>query len=196
VLFTNPTGSSGRGAEFAEIKGKWGAIDYHDLMTFVDAALQQIDFVDENRLGVIGGSYGGFMTNWIIGHTDRFKAAVSLRSMSSWFSVAIGDNAHGYAQSNIGTDAWTNSDLFWEQSPLKYADQVKTPTLFLHSEEDYTAPMWEGVQMHSALQYFNVPTRMVIFKDENHNLSRTGKPVNRIKRLTEITGWFDKYLKQ
>jgi dipeptidyl aminopeptidase/acylaminoacyl peptidase len=196
VLFTNPTGSTGRGVEFTEIKGKWGTVDYRDLMAFVDAALQQIDFIDANRLGVTGGSYGGFMTNWIIGHTDRFKAAVSQRSMSSWFSVAIGDNAHSYAFSNIGTDAWTNSDLFWEQSPLKYADKVKTPTLFIHSEEDYTAPMWEGVQMYAALQYFDVPARMVLFRGENHSLSRTGKPVNRIKRLAEITGWFDKYLKQ
>ncbi|MDR2139301.1 MAG: S9 family peptidase [Tannerella sp.] len=196
VLFTNPTGSTGRGVEFTDIKGKWGAVDYRDLMAFVDAALQQIDFIDGNRLGVTGGSYGGFMTNWIIGHTDRFKAAASQRGMSSWFSVAIGGNAHDYAFSNIGTDAWTNSDLFWEQSPLKYADRVKTPTLFIHTEEDYTAPMWEGIQMYSALRYFNVPARMVLFKDENHSLSRSGKPVNRIKRLAEITGWFDTWLKQ
>jgi dipeptidyl aminopeptidase/acylaminoacyl peptidase len=196
VLFTNPTGSTGRGASFAEIKGKYGTVDYNDVMSFVDAALQQTDFIDENRLGITGGSYGGFMSNWAIGHTDRFKAAVSQRSIASWFSISnSSDIGHTFTLSNIGADAWTNSERLWEQSPLKYADKVKTPTLILHSDQDYRTPLWDGLQMYYALQYFNVPTRMVIFKGENHNLSRSGKPENRIKRLAEITGWFDKYLK-
>ncbi|MDR1646074.1 MAG: S9 family peptidase [Tannerellaceae bacterium] len=196
VFFTNPTGSSGRGYDFGNLRGKFGTIDYRDLMTFTDAVLEQTDFIDENRLGVTGGSYGGFMTNWIIGHTNRFKAAASQRCASSWISYfTTADIGYTFTQSNLTTDPWKNSDLLWERSPLKYADQVKTPTLFIHSEEDYRCPLSEGLQMYYALQYFEVPTRMIIFKDENHELSRSGKPINRIKRLEEITQWFDNYLK-
>jgi len=197
VLFTNPTGSDGRGSKFADIRGKVGGIDYREIMTFVDSALYKTDFIDENRLGVVGGSYGGFMTNWIIGHTNRFKAAASLRGISSWLTHSnTSDIGHTYTYSNMGTDAWKNSQFLWDSSPLKYADKVKTPTLFLHSDEDYRCYLAEGLQMYYALQYFEVPSRLVIFKGENHELSRSGKPLNRIKRLEEITSWFDKYLKQ
>ncbi|MDR2120574.1 MAG: S9 family peptidase [Tannerella sp.] len=196
VFFTNPTGSAGRGYDFGNLRGKFGTIDYRDIMSFVDAVLEQTDFIDENRLGVTGGSYGGFMTNWIIGHTNRFKAAASQRCASSWLSYSnTADIGHTFTLSNLGTDVWNGFDELWDRSPLKYADRVKTPTLFIHSEEDYRCPLGEGLQMYYALQYFEVPTRMVIFKNENHNLSRSGKPVNRVKRLEEITAWFDKYLK-
>jgi dipeptidyl aminopeptidase/acylaminoacyl peptidase len=195
VLFTNPTGSDGRGSQFSDIRGKVGDIDYRDLMTFVDAALEQIDFIDENRLGVTGGSYGGLMTNWIIGHTNRFKAAVSQRSISSWLSFSnTSDIGYTFTDRYWGTDIWKNERLLWDRSPLKYADQVKTPTLFLHSEEDYRCWLVEGLQMYYALRYFDVPSRIVLFKGENHELSRSGKPLNRIKRLDEITRWFDQYL--
>jgi dipeptidyl aminopeptidase/acylaminoacyl peptidase len=196
VLFTNPTGSDGRGSKFSDIRGKVGGIDYRDLMTFVDTALRKAAFIDENRLGVVGGSYGGLMTNWIIGHTNRFKAAASLRGISSWLSFSnTSDIGHTFTYNYWGTDIWKNERLLWEGSPLKYANQVKTPTLFLHSDEDYRCWLAEGVQMYYALQYFEVPSRMVVFKGENHELSRSGKPLNRIKRLDEITRWFDKYLK-
>lgn len=197
VLFTNPTGSDGRGSQFADIRGKIGSIDYRDIMTFLDAALKKTDFIDEDHMGVTGGSYGGLMTNWIIGHTNRFKAAASQRSMSSWLTFSnTSDIGHTFTYNYWGTDIWKNGQLLWDNSPLKYADQVKTPTLFLHSEEDYRCWLVEGLQMYYALQYFEVPSRIVLFKGENHELSRSGKPLNRIKRLSEITGWFDKYLKQ
>jgi len=196
VLFTNPTGSDGRGSTFADIRGKVGGIDYREIMTFVDSALVKTAFIDENRLGVVGGSYGGFMTNWIIGHTTRFKAAASLRGISSWITHSnTSDIGHTYTYNNMGTDTWKNSQFLWDSSPLKYADKVKTPTLFLHSDEDYRCWLGEGLQMYYALQYFEVPSRLVIFRGENHELSRSGKPQNRIKRLEEITSWFDKYLK-
>lgn len=196
VLFTNPTGSDGRGSKFSDIRGKVGGIDYRDLMTFVDTALYKSAFIDGKRIGVVGGSYGGLMTNWIIGHTNRFKAAASLRGISSWLSFSnTSDIGHTYTYNYWGTDIWKNEPLLWEGSPLKYANQVKTPTLFLHSDEDYRCWLAEGVQMYYALQYFEVPSRMVVFKGENHELSRSGKPLNRIKRLDEITRWFDKYLK-
>jgi dipeptidyl aminopeptidase/acylaminoacyl peptidase len=195
VIFTNPTGSSGRGQAFADLRGKFGTADYNDLMRFVDAALEQTDFIDKDRLGVTGGSYGGLMTNWIIGHTDRFKAAVSQRGISSWLTFSnTSDIGHSFTRSYTGTDAWTDSALLWEQSPLKYADKVVTPTLFIHSEQDYRCWLAEGIQMYYALRYFETPARMVIFRNENHELSRSGKPANRIKRLDEITRWFDKYL--
>ncbi|MDR1716397.1 MAG: S9 family peptidase [Prevotella sp.] len=195
VLYTNPTGSNGRGNAFTDLRGKFGSVDYNDLMAFVDAAIEQVPFIDRERLGVTGGSYGGYMTNWIIGHTNRFKAAASQRSISSWISFSnTSDIGHTFTESYIGHNLWTNSELLWEQSPLKYADQVNTPTLFLHSDQDYRCWLVEGVQMYYALQYFEVPTRLIIFNNENHELSRSGKPTNRIKRLDEITRWFQKYL--
>jgi dipeptidyl aminopeptidase/acylaminoacyl peptidase len=196
VLFTNPRGSDGRGSEFADIRGKVGAADYSDLMAFTDAALEQVDFIDRERVGVTGGSYGGIMTNWIIGHTDRFKAAVSQRGISSWLTFSnTSDIGYTFTYNYWGTDIWKDGAKLWDGSPLKYADRVKTPTLFIHSEEDYRCWLVEGIQMYYALQYFNVPSRIVVFKNENHELSRSGKPANRIKRLEEITGWFDTYLK-
>jgi dipeptidyl aminopeptidase/acylaminoacyl peptidase len=195
VIFTNPTGSDGGGNAFANIKGKYGETDYRDLMTFVDAAISAFDFIDAARIGVTGGSYGGFMTNWIIGHTDRFKAAASQRSIASWISFSnTTDIGYTFIQSQIGGDAWTNHEGLWAQSPLKYADRVTTPTLFIHSDEDYRCWQSEGIQMFYALKYFEVPSRLVLFKGENHELSRSGRPLNRIKRLQEITAWMDTYL--
>ncbi|KAA6312961.1 Dipeptidyl-peptidase 5, partial [termite gut metagenome] len=116
VLFTNPTGSDGRGSVFADLRGKFGAIDYNDIMAFVDAALKQVDFIDESRVGVTGGSYGGFMTNWIIGHTNRFKAAASQRGIASWVSFSnTSDIGHTFTFSNIGTDVWKDNQLLWDQ---------------------------------------------------------------------------------
>jgi dipeptidyl aminopeptidase/acylaminoacyl peptidase len=196
VFFTNPAGSSGRGSEFSNIRGKVGQIDYNDLMAFTDAVLAQVDFIDANRLGVTGGSYGGLMTNWIIGHTNRFKAAVSQRGISSWLTFSnTSDIGYTFAYNYWGTDIWKNGPALWDASPLKYADRVKTPTLFIHSEQDYRCWLVEGLQMYYALQYFNIPSRIVVFENENHELSRSGKPQNRIKRLEEIKEWFDNYLK-
>lgn len=197
VFYTNPRGSSGRGSEFSDIRGKIGVADYNDLMDFTDAVLNQFDYIDVERLGITGGSYGGLLTNWIIGQTDRFKAAASLRGISSWLTHSnTSDIGHTYLYNYWGTDIWKNGQLLWYRSPLKYADRIKTPALFLHSEEDYRCWLVEAVQIYYALQYFEVPTRLVIFKDESHGLSRSDKPSGRIKRLEEITGWFDRYLKQ
>ncbi len=197
VIFANPHGSGSNGNNFANLKGKFGGPDYDDLMAFVDAAIEQADFIDKERLGVTGGSYGGVMTNWIIGHTNRFRAAASQRSISNWISLtALSDIGYSFVDGYSGTDIWGNTDLLWKQSPLAYADKVTTPTLFIHSDEDYRCPLPEGLQMFSALRYHQVPARIVIFKGENHELSRSGRPKNRIRRLQEITNWFDHYLKK
>ena len=196
VIFCNPTGGDGGGNEFADIRGRYGSQDYRDLMDFVDTALERCDFIDRERLGVTGGSYGGFMTNWIIGHTGRFKCAASQRSISNWVSFGnTSDIGHRFAKDQTAATAWEGVEKAWEQSPLRYAGRVTTPTLFIHSEEDYRCPLPEGMQMFYALKVHGVPARMCIFKGENHELSRSGRPQNRVRRLREITEWMEKYLK-
>ncbi|MDR1834900.1 MAG: S9 family peptidase [Fusobacteriaceae bacterium] len=196
VFFCNPRGSDGKGDAFADIRGKYGTIDYDDLMKFTDAVLAKYPAIDSGRLGVTGGSYGGYMTNWIIGHTDRFKCAASQRSIANWISK-FGTTDIGYyfnADQNQSTP-WINHDKLWWHSPMKYADQVKTPTLFIHSEQDYRCWLAEGIQMFTSLRYHGVEARLCMFRGENHELSRSGKPKHRIRRLEEITNWFEKYLK-
>ena len=196
VFFCNPRGGDGKGNEFADIRGKYGTIDYEDLMNFTDMVVKEYSFIDRERLGVTGGSYGGFMTNWIIGHTQRFKAAASQRSISNWISF-FGTTDIGYFFATDQNDAtpWSDFEKLWFHSPMKYADKAVTPTLFIHSEEDYRCWLPEGLQMFTSLKYHGVDARLVMFKGENHELSRSGKPKHRIKRLKEITNWFDKYLK-
>lgn len=196
VIFSNPRGGDGRGNTFMDIRGKYGTVDYEDLMEFTDECLDRFPQIDKNRLGVTGGSYGGFMTNWIIGHTDRFKCAASQRSISNWISK-FGTTDIGYffnSDQNASTP-WENHDKMWWHSPLKYADKCTTPTLFIHSECDYRCWLAEGLQMFTALKYHGVDAKLCMFKGENHNLSRNGKPKHRVKRLSEMTEWFEKYLK-
>lgn len=196
VMFCNPRGSDGRGDEFADIRGKYGTIDYEDIMEFVNVVLEKFSFVDGNRLGVTGGSYGGFMTNWIIGHTDRFKAAASQRSIANWISkFGTTDIGYYFVEDQQAATPWTNFEKLWFHSPMKYADRVNTPTLFIHSEEDYRCWLAEGLQMFTSLKYNGVEAKFVMFRGENHELSRSGKPKHRIRRLKEISDWFDKYLK-
>lgn len=196
VFFMNPRGSDGRGNEFLDIFGKYGTIDYEDIMTFTDRVLEKYPQIDEARVGVTGGSYGGFMTNWIIGHTKRFKCAATQRSISNWISFTnTSDIGTYFGPDQIQGDVWESPEKLWWHSPIKYADQVKTPTLFIHSNEDYRCPLEQGIQLFTALRNFGVESKFVMFKGENHELSRSGKPRHRIRRLTEITKWMDQYLK-
>lgn len=195
VFFCNPRGGDGRGNAFADIRGKYGTIDYDDLMKFTDVVLEKYP-IKADRVGVTGGSYGGFMTNWIIGHTDRFRCAASQRSIANWISK-FGTTDIGYyfnADQNASTP-WINQEKLWWHSPMKYADKAKTPTLFIHSEEDYRCWLAEGIQMFTALKYHGVEARLCMFRGENHELSRSGKPKHRVRRLEEMTNWFEKYLK-
>ena len=199
VFFTNMRGSDGKGDEFADIRGKYGTVDYEALMDFTDAVIKAYPAIDTARICETGGSYGGFMTNWIIGHTDRFCCAASQRSIASWISFSFISDIGEY----FGPDQCGGTGLFgeentahlWDRSPLKYAENVKTPTLFIHSDEDYRCPLPEGMQMMQSLAVRGVETRMVIFHGENHELSRGGKPLHRVRRLTEITDWFNKHTK-
>lgn len=192
VFFCNPRGSGGRGDAFADLRGRYVSIDYADLMTFADLVLTAFPSIDPSRVCVAGGSYGGFMVNWMIGHTNRFAAAASQRSIANWTSKCLTtDIGYYHNPSQIDGDPWKTPKRFWEKSPLKYAPEVRTPTLFIHSDEDYRCWMAEGLQMFAALKMHGIPTRMCLFSGANHELSRSGKPVNRIRRLREITDWFD-----
>lgn len=198
LVYTNPRGSSGRGNGFADLRAKYGTVDYDDLMATVDEALRRYPFLDAERVGVMGGSYGGFMTNWIIGHTDRFRAAVSQRSIANWTSkFCTTDIGYLFNHDQMGADPWKEggSEKLWWHSPLHYADRVKTPTLFIHSDEDYRCWLAEGLQMFTALRYHGVESRLVLFRGENHELSRSGKPKHRLRRLREIHAWFDRHLR-
>ena len=194
VFFCNPTGSDGRGNDFADIRGKYGTVDYQNIMDFTDAVLAAWPAIDPARVGVTGGSYGGFMTNWIIGHTDRFVCAATQRSISNWISFwGVSDIGPRFAEDQAGADIFTGMEKLWQHSPLKYAGNVTTPTLFIHSDADYRCPIEQGLQLYTALVQRGVPARLCWFKGENHELSRSGKPKHRLRRLTEITNWMEKY---
>lgn len=198
VFLCNPRGGEGRGDEFADLRAKYGTIDYQDLMEFTDHVLKLYPAIDEKRLGVTGGSYGGWMTNWIIGHTKRFAAAVSLRSFSNWLSD-FGCSEIGFSfdvNENAGKTPWTAPKELWERSPVAYADQAVTPTLFIHSLMDYNCPLSESMQMFACLKYHGVPSKAFLFEGESHELSRSGKPLHRVRRLREMLAWFNQYLKE
>ncbi len=203
VFYTNPHGSGGHGIEYAaSIFGGYGGKDFEDLMAFTDEVLKRYPDVDGDRLAEMGGSYGGFMTNWVVGHTDRFACCVSQRSISNWVSMfGVADIGYYFADDQTRGWPWGETDgtpnvvAMWDQSPLKYADRVKAPTLFLHSDADYRCPLEQGMQMFTALQLHGVPTRLTVFKGENHELSRSGKPQARVRRMAEIADWCARWLK-
>ncbi len=196
VVFSNPSGSSANGDDFADIMGVYGGPDYNDLMNVMDTAIDRYDFIDEDKLGVTGGSYGGYMTNWVIGHTDRFDGAVSFRSISNWISkFATTDIGYYFVEDQILSNPWEDVDKLWDRSPMKYADKVTTPTMFITSRKDYRCWEAEAIQMFTSLKYHGVDSKLVLFEDENHNLSREGKPKQRMKRLEEMLDWFDEYVK-
>lgn len=194
VFFCNPRGSDGKGNAFADIRGKYGTIDYDDIMAFTDKVIKKYPQIDHKRVFVTGGSYGGFMTNWIVGHTDRFKAAATQRSISNWLSFyGTSDIGFYFAKDQTGSHPNLDTEKMWEQSPLKYALNVKTPLLFIHSDQDYRCPIEQAMQFYAVIKERNVPSRFVWFKEETHELSRSGKPQGRVKRLEEITNWFESY---
>jgi dipeptidyl aminopeptidase/acylaminoacyl peptidase len=195
VFFCNPRGSTGYGERFerGEINN-WGGMDYQDIMAGVDAALKKYPWIDASKLGVTGGSYGGYMTNWIVSHTNRFKAAVTLRSVSNFISdEGTRDGAYGHEEYFKGL-LFDDFEQYWDASPLKYARDVHTPTLVLHSDNDFRVPIEQGEQWFRALQHYGVPSELVLFPRENHNLTRTGEPKHLVESLNWQLYWFDRYL--
>ncbi|HEX2912114.1 MAG TPA: S9 family peptidase [Chloroflexia bacterium] len=194
VLYTNPRGSVGYGYDFgASIYNDWGHHDYDDIMAAVDYVIGQ-GYIDTSRMGVTGGSYGGYMTNWIIGHTDRFKAALSQRCVSNLVTMyTLSDISFGFVESEFEGDIWSNPRI-WECSPMAHANKVKTPTLLLHSEADFRCPIEQAEEFFFALKRNGCEVQLVKTPGEDHNLSRSGSPDHRVGRLRRISEWFEKYL--
>lgn len=195
VFFTNPRGSTGYGQEFERgIKNNWGKMDYTDIMTGLDVAIEKNSWIDPARLGVTGGSYGGFMTNWIVGHTNRFQAAVTLRSVVNLISdEGTRDGAYGHEEDFNGL-LFDHFEEYWAASPLKYAKNVKTPTLVLHSDNDLRVPLEQGEQWYRALKLYGVTTELVVFPRENHNLTRTGEPKHIVESMKWQLYWFARFI--
>jgi acylaminoacyl-peptidase len=195
VFFCNPRGSTGYGEKFERgIMNNWGGMDYQDIMSGVDAVLKQNPWIDDQKLGVTGGSYGGFMTNWIVSHTNRFRAAVTLRGISNFISDdGTRDGAYGHEEDFKGM-VFDDFDQYSDASPLRYAKDVKTPTLILHSDNDFRVPIEQGEQWFRALKHYGVNAEIVFFPRENHNLTRTGEPKHLVESLNWQSYWFERFL--
>lgn len=196
IVYTNPRGSMGYGEEFAEaIRGDWGNHDFADLMSAVDTVLSQ-ERLDPGRIGVAGGSYGGYMTNWIVTQTHRFKAAVAMRGISNLYSF-FGTSDGGFLHAEeYGGPPWELPEKYLKQSPISFVANVETPLLLIHSDEDFRVPIEQGEQFYTALKFLQRKVRMVRFLTETHELSREGEPWHRVIRLDYILDWFQEYLKK
>lgn len=198
VIYTNPRGSAGYEETYTQaVMRHYGEVDHEDFMDFTNEALKKYPWIDETRVGLTGGSYGGYTTNWIITQTNRFKAAVTCRSICNWVSkFGVSDIGFMQPESISGEKTYWGESLVeqMKHSPLYYVDNVKTPCLIIHSEQDYRCPMAEAEQWFTALKLLGVETEMVRFPDENHELSRSGKPKHREERLEHILRWFKEHL--
>ena len=194
VFYTNPRGSLGYGEEFtAQISGHWAERDYADILESVDFVLKAFPFTDAGRLGIFGGSYGGYMTNWTVSHTDRFKAAVSERSIVNWYSFAgVGDIAgwQWISRHDVGRgkDPWDAADLYLEKSPIHHTKNVSTPLLLIHSDSDWDCTLDHAEQLFVALKRLKKEAKLVIFPGENHYLSWTGRPRHRVGAPASLPG--------
>ncbi|NOQ39044.1 MAG: prolyl oligopeptidase family serine peptidase [Anaerolineales bacterium] len=195
VFFANPRGGQGYGEEHSKaIWNNWGTVDYEDIMAWTEF-VSKLSYVDSERLGVTGGSYGGYMTNWIIGQTNRFQAAVTQRSVSNLISMYGSSDLNWAFQFEFGNQPpWENLENYWRQSPLKHIGNAQTPTLVIHSENDLRVAIEQGEQVFVALKKLGVDTEMIRYPDEPHGLSRAGRTDRRIDRLNHIVRWFNKYL--
>lgn len=195
VVYANPRGSQGYGEEFlACTRGAWGEADMPDLMAVVDAVIDR-GIADPDRLGVCGGSYGGYMTNWIIGHTTRFRAAVSMRCVSNLLSMyGTSDIGVSFNEWEIGATPWEDRERYLHLSPLMYAPQMHTPLLLLHAEEDWRCPIEQAEQLFAWLRRLGRTVELVRFPGEGHNLTRSGRPRHRLEHLEHELRWFNTYL--
>jgi dipeptidyl aminopeptidase/acylaminoacyl peptidase len=195
IFFTNPRGSASYGEEFANaVRHHFGEKDYEDVMHAADVAASW-DWVDPQRMGIMGGSYGGYMTNWTITHTDRFAAACTQRSISNLYSFAgTSDVGPEFSQDEYGALPWTDEETLMAKSPIRYVKNVKTPTLILHQEKDHRCPIEQAEQLYTALVILEVPVKFVRFPEEGHEMPRSGQPQRRVNRMHHILNWFTKYL--
>jgi dipeptidyl aminopeptidase/acylaminoacyl peptidase len=193
VLYLNPRGSNGYGQKFTDgTINEWGGGDYRDLMAGVDETLKRNNWVDANRLAVTGGSYGGFMTNWIITQTPRFRGAVAVASLSNLISFYSTSLYQDLIHAEFGGFPWDNFDALWQWSPLRFARQVQTPTLFIHGENDNDVHITQAEEMYMALKRRGVETVLVRYPREGHGLR---EPKHRVDALERTLAWFDRYVK-
>ena len=195
VLFTNPRGSSGYGRDFSlAVRGDWGRVDSLDIMAGVDALIAK-GYIDESRLGVTGGSYGGFMTNWLLGHQTRFKAGVTDRCVSNLASMfGTSDVGWSFGEDDFEAVPWDNLEKLMFHSPITYVKNIQAPLLIVHSEQDLRCSMEQAEQLFIALKYLGREVRFVRFEGQSHGLSRGGHPRMRLERLRHGLQWFEEHL--
>jgi dipeptidyl aminopeptidase/acylaminoacyl peptidase len=202
VLFSNPRGGSGYSEDWGRaIRGMgddegpgWGSVDYEDVMGVVDTALEKFPFLDADRLGVLGGSYGGYLTSWVVGHTKRFRAALSERSVNHLVSAFGSSDLFWVFERQFGGPMWENVDAWLRMSPATYARDIETPLLVVHSENDLRCNIEQGEHLFTVLRLLGKETEMLRFPAEGHELSRSGSPIHRVQRFEAILEWFGRYL--
>jgi dipeptidyl aminopeptidase/acylaminoacyl peptidase len=203
VLYANPRGSSGYSEDWGRaIRGPvgnagpgWGSVDYDDLMAVTDEAIKRFGFIDAERMAVMGGSYGGYMTSWIVGHTDRFRCAISERAVNDIASEDGSSDIGGFFKGYIGAYPWDAPEVYRAISPLTYAAQITTPLLILHSEEDLRCPINQGEQLFTMLRALGREVEFVRFPAESHELTRSGSPTHRVQRFELILEFLGKHLR-
>ena len=196
VLFTNPRGSHGYGQAFmGAIRGDWGHLDFQDLMAAVDHVAAQ-GGVDPERLAVMGGSYGGYMTIWALAHTDRFRCGISDRCVSNLLSMYGTSDGLGmlFTEYEVGATPWEDPQRYLEHSPVTHAPRIRTPLLLLHGEQDYRCPIAQSEELYTALKRLGREVVLVRFPGEGHELSRSGRPRHRHERLERIVAWLRQHL--
>lgn len=196
VVWVNPRGSMGYGQDFVKAcRGDFGGGDARDLLEAVDYVISEFDFVDETRLGVGGGSYGGVMTNWLVSHTDRFRAAFTHRSISNWLSLyGTSDVGISFTEDVIGGNLKDDAEMLWSKSPLAHAHRIETPLLILHGENDYRTPISQAEELYSVLKRYGKTTKLIRYPGSNHSLLKSGKPSLRVDSFEQVNGWFRQYL--
>jgi dipeptidyl aminopeptidase/acylaminoacyl peptidase len=195
VLACNPRGSDGYGQAFrAAARDRWGEADLPDLMAGLEKVLAQ-GTIDPERLAVTGGSYGGFMTSWIIGHSQRFKAAVAQRGVYDLTTFYSTSDIPQLIEWEFSVTPWENPEHLWKTSPLAYVENIRTPLLLIHSENDFRVPIATAEGLFVALRRLKRKVEMVRYPRDGHELSRSGEPKHRVDRLERIMDWFDAHVK-
>ena len=195
VFYINPRGSDGYGERFRrDVVRDWAGKDYLDLMSSLDQVIERTGYIDTNRLGVGGGSYGGYMTNWIIGQTNRFSAAVAMRSISNLVSEYSQHDIVLWGVLQLGPPPWPDLDELWRRSPIRYVQNIRTPLLLTAGEMDLRCAMSQSEEMFGAMRLLGKTVELVRFPEESHDLSRNGRPDRRVERLRRIGGWYERFL--
>ena len=203
VVCSNPRGGSGRHADWGDaVRGPkhkkpgtgWGSVDYDDVMAVTDEALRRFDFIDPDRLGVLGGSYGGYMTSWIVSHTDRFAAGCSERAANNLLSLEFGSDFAGFFNGEMGPHHFDDPEEYLRMSPVSYVRDINTPLLIVHSEDDLRCPVEQATQLFVSLQILGKDVEYWLFPNESHELTRSGSPKHRQRRAEIILEYFGRKL--